>query len=81
MAADIACFPWVAGLSSFYKADDTLELASFPTVKEWVGRCMERPASKVGGGPGWLVCWAYRQALLRCLLPSGLDGIGEVHRV
>lgn len=46
--ADIACFPWVNGLSAFYKADDKLELASYPKVKQWVNRCMERPASKVG---------------------------------
>jgi hypothetical protein len=48
LPADIACFPWVNALSTFYKADDTLQLANFPTVKEWVARCMERPASKVG---------------------------------
>lgn len=45
--ADIACFPWVNGLSAFYKADDALDLASYKEVKAWLDRCMERPASKV----------------------------------
>jgi GST-like protein len=45
--ADIATFPWVVCLSKFYNADETLGLADFKAVQDWVARCMERPASKV----------------------------------
>ncbi len=44
--ADIATWPWVRGLSSAYKADDVLELASFENVLRWRAACMTRPASE-----------------------------------
>jgi GST-like protein len=46
--ADIATFPWVNGLSAFYKGDETLGLADYTNVQEWLTRCMDRPASKTG---------------------------------
>lgn len=46
-AADIAIFPWVKGLSAFYKGDEVLGLADYKTVNEWLSRCLERPASEV----------------------------------
>jgi glutathione S-transferase len=60
--ADIATFPWVNALSAFYKADDTLELASFTAVKEWLDHCMKRPASKVR-----VYCIHIQRAVLRQL--------------
>ncbi|MZR14181.1 glutathione S-transferase [Maritimibacter sp. DP07] len=44
--ADIASWPWVRGISSAYKADDVLELASFENVVRWRAACMARPASE-----------------------------------
>jgi GST-like protein len=46
--ADIAIFPWVNGLSAFYKGDEALGLADFKNVNDWLTRCMDRPASKTG---------------------------------
>ncbi|MAM60907.1 glutathione S-transferase N-terminal domain-containing protein [Maritimibacter sp. UBA3975] len=44
--ADIATWPWVRGLTSAYKADDVLELATFENVLRWRAACMARPASE-----------------------------------
>ncbi len=46
--ADMATFPWVGSLDWGYKAAETLELESFPTVMAWCDRCRERPASVRG---------------------------------
>ena len=46
--ADMATFPWVGCLDWGYKAAETLELESFPTVMAWYDRCRERPASVRG---------------------------------
>ncbi len=46
--ADIAIFPWIRGLSVFYKADDELELARFANAQAWVKRAEQRPASQKG---------------------------------
>lgn len=46
--ADIATFPWVNGLSQFYKADDQLGLADFPNVNRWLKTCLDRPAVQRG---------------------------------
>eukprot|EP00878_Enallax_costatus_P001995 GHUV01002159.1.p1 GENE.GHUV01002159.1~~GHUV01002159.1.p1 ORF type:complete len:255 (+),score=63.78 GHUV01002159.1:265-1029(+) len=46
--ADIAIFPWVNGLSAFYKGDEVLGIADYKAVKEWLNRCLERPASQTG---------------------------------
>ena len=46
--ADIAIFPWIRGAREFYKADEPLELATFPNVMEWLDRCIARPASEKG---------------------------------
>lgn len=46
--ADIAIFPWVATLETFYAAGDYLKTKDFPKVQSWLERCLERPASKTG---------------------------------
>lgn len=46
--ADIATFPWVRGLTVFYKAGDILGLEQLPKVKNWVERAEARPASQKG---------------------------------
>jgi GST-like protein len=46
--ADIAIFPWVRGLSVFYKADDELGIGSLKNVQDWVARAEARPASQKG---------------------------------
>lgn len=46
--ADIAIFPWVDCLGRFYKAQTHLELSSYPTVLEWLERCLSRPAVQRG---------------------------------
>ncbi len=44
--ADIATWPWVRTLGGYYEAGETLGLADFPRVGEWLGRCAGRPASR-----------------------------------
>lgn len=46
--ADIAIFPWVDCLGRFYKAQTHLELSSYPTVLDWLERCLSRPAVQRG---------------------------------
>lgn len=46
--ADISTFPWVNCLSEFYKADEQLELASFPNINRWLKTCNEKPATIAG---------------------------------
>ena len=46
--ADMATFPWVNGLSVFYKADEILELNKFTHVKAWVDRIAARPLTAQG---------------------------------
>lgn len=46
--ADVAIFPWVRTLDLFYGAADYLKLNEFPSVRAWLERCMERPASRKG---------------------------------
>jgi len=46
--ADMATFPWVGCLDWGYKAAETLELDTFPTVMAWYDRCAKRPASVRG---------------------------------
>lgn len=46
--ADIATFPWVRGVDIFYGGRETLELASFPAVMDWLARAAARPASETG---------------------------------
>ncbi|MEZ4235235.1 MAG: glutathione S-transferase N-terminal domain-containing protein [Myxococcota bacterium] len=45
--ADVATFPWIAGLS-FYKAQDHLGYAEFAHVVAFVERCLARPAVQRG---------------------------------
>ncbi len=45
---DIAIFPWVDCLGRFYKAQTHLELSSYPTVLDWLERCLSRPAVQRG---------------------------------
>eukprot|EP00877_Chromochloris_zofingiensis_P008915 jgi/Chrzof1/4277/Cz14g06020.t1 len=46
--ADIATFPWVRGLSTFYRAEEHLGLKDFPKVNDWLQRCLDRPAAQAG---------------------------------
>ncbi|ACM25605.1 glutathione S-transferase protein [Rhizobium rhizogenes K84] len=46
--ADITTFPWVRGVDVFYGGREVLELASFPSVMDWVERSTARPASQRG---------------------------------
>ena len=46
--ADIAIFPWIRGAKVFYKAEDELELATFPNAMNWLDRATARPASEAG---------------------------------
>lgn len=46
--ADMATFPWVNGLSVFYKAGEVLELAKFRNVQAWVERISARPLTAKG---------------------------------
>lgn len=46
--ADIAIWPWVEGMSGFYKADDHLDIPSYRNVAAWLERCGSRPASIKG---------------------------------
>lgn len=46
--ADITTFPWVRGVDVFYGGREVLELASFPSVMDWVERATARPASQRG---------------------------------
>lgn len=46
--ADMATFPWVNGLSVFYKADEILELSKFKNVRAWVDRIAARPLTAKG---------------------------------
>jgi GST-like protein len=45
---DIAHFPWVDCLGTFYKAGEELGLADFPRVQDWLARCKSRPAWQRG---------------------------------
>ena len=42
--ADIAIFPWVNTLATFYQAGEYLDLHEYRRVQEWVRTCLERPA-------------------------------------
>jgi len=47
--ADLAIWPWVHALSENYDDAATAvfrDFKSWPHVKEWTARCLERPASK-----------------------------------
>jgi GST-like protein len=46
--ADIAIFPWVNTLATFYLAEEHLYLQAYPIVQEWLQRCLARPAVKRG---------------------------------
>ena len=46
--ADIAIFPWVRGLTVFYKAGDELGIDALRNVQDWVARAEQRPASQTG---------------------------------
>lgn len=46
--ADIAIFPWVNTLDTFYKAKTHLGLHEYPIVQDWVQRCLTRPAVQRG---------------------------------
>jgi len=46
--ADIATFPWVGCLDSFYEAGEYLGLADFNNVQQWYERCTNRPAAQRG---------------------------------
>lgn len=46
--ADIAIFPWVRSLTSFYGAAELVGFDGFPNVKAWLDRCLARPASQRG---------------------------------
>jgi GSH-dependent disulfide-bond oxidoreductase len=46
--ADIALWPWVRTIDGFYEAGDLVGTDNFPRVRDWVARCVERPASQVG---------------------------------
>lgn len=41
---DISIFPWVDCLDVFYQASETLQLAQYPRVQEWLQRCKSRPS-------------------------------------
>lgn len=42
--ADMAIFPWVSTLDTFYQAGEMLGYADFTSVVAWVNRCLARPA-------------------------------------
>ena len=46
--ADIAIFPWVNTLATYYLAEEHLDLQTYPLVQEWLERCLVRPAVKRG---------------------------------
>lgn len=46
--ADIACFTWVRGIDVSYGGRAVVELDSFPSVVDWLNRCIARPASQRG---------------------------------
>lgn len=46
--ADMATFPWVAGLTEFYQAEETLQLAAYPAIQKWLETCLARPAVERG---------------------------------
>lgn len=46
--ADMAIYPWVNGLSVFYKADDVLGLPNFKNINAWVARIAARPLTAKG---------------------------------
>ena len=46
--ADIAIFPWVRGLTVFYKAGDELGMGELKAVPAWIERAEARPASQKG---------------------------------
>jgi GST-like protein len=46
--ADIAIFPWVRGLTVFYKAGDELGFGALRNLQDWVARAEGRPASQKG---------------------------------
>ncbi len=43
--ADIATWPWVRTLVTFYEAGEILGFDNFPAVADWLKRASERPAS------------------------------------
>jgi len=46
--ADIAIFPWVNALLTFYGAGDFLNFNDYPKLQFWLRKCLERPASLIG---------------------------------
>ncbi|MBB4227793.1 glutathione binding-like protein [Rhizobium mongolense] len=46
--ADITTFPWIRGADIFYGGREVLDYAKFPSVMDWVERCIARPASAKG---------------------------------
>lgn len=44
--ADIATWPWLRTLTGFYEAGELVEIDNFPSVKAYIDRCFERPASQ-----------------------------------
>jgi len=46
--ADMSTVTWVNALSTFYKADEKLELNKFVHVQNWVNKILDRPKTKIG---------------------------------
>jgi GST-like protein len=46
--ADITTFPWIRGADIFYGGREVLDYAKFPSVMDWLERCIARPASAKG---------------------------------
>lgn len=46
--ADLALWPWVRVIEGFYNAGDLVGANDFPQLREWMQRCADRPASKIG---------------------------------
>ena len=46
--ADIATFPWVRTVRDFYEGGDKVGLSGFKNVKNWLERCLGRPATVRG---------------------------------
>ncbi|MEM9813484.1 MAG: glutathione S-transferase N-terminal domain-containing protein [Pseudomonadota bacterium] len=46
--ADIAIFPWVRAIQTFYEAGELVGLSGMPNVQDWLSRAVDRPASERG---------------------------------
>ena len=46
--ADIATFPWVNVLESFYGAGEIVGIDDYKNVNAWLERCLARPAVEIG---------------------------------